>query len=162
MQAAPLITVAHYWMGRDYKYKADLTPEIIQNAQHWVRCANGLLLRAAKAGVHPGIDRETGNHVASGWRPRGVNDRTQNAGKLSTHIDGRGGDVQDTWPVRPLARWCLANLDALEEEGIWMEDPRWTCTENHDPWVHWQIVPPKSGRRIYIPNMNPPTSPPLD
>lgn len=158
---APQLTVAMYWMGRDYKYKSDLTPEIIQNAGHWVRCANGLLLRAARDGVHPGIDQVTGTPIASGWRPKGVNDRTANAGALSSHLDGCGGDVQDTWPLRPLARWCLANEKAMEEEGIWMEDPRWTCTENRDPWVHWQIRPPKSGRRIYIPNNNPPTSPPL-
>lgn len=159
-----LLTVADYWAGRDYKYKSDLTHEIIQNAQHWVACANLLLSYAAKDGVRPGIDQASGTPLASGWRPKGVNARTANSAQLSTHLDGRGGDLQDIWPLRPLAHWCLKHSlpgGLLEKCGIWMEHPNWTCTANLDPWCHWQTKPPGSGKRIYVPNSNPPTSPVL-
>jgi hypothetical protein len=39
----------------------------------------------------------------------------------------------------------------LQEIGLWIENPMWTPT-----WVHLQIVPPHSGRRIFVPSENPP------
>ena len=45
----------------------------------------------------------------------------------------------------------LQRIDALQEIGLWMEDPQWTPT-----WVHLQIVPPGSRRRVYIPSSRPP------
>ena len=88
--------------------------------------------------------------MASGWRPAAINDATANAAKLSKHLTGEGIDLRDTG-TRDLARWCLRNLDALEEIGLWMEDPQWTPS-----WVHLQIVPPNSHRRVYCPSSRPP------
>lgn len=153
-----LITIADYAMGRDLLFPAEWTPEIRQNAEETVRRWNLLLAHAAGEGVYPGVDHVTRTAVASGWRPTGINDRTSNAAKLSTHIWARGLDVQDIWPVRPLARWVLRNLAIAEQIGLWFEDPRWTCNESQaqpDPWVHGQTVPPKSGRRVYIPSTRP-------
>lgn len=152
-----IITLEQFWMGRDASHAAELTPRIRERADETVRKANLLLAFAEADGVEPGIDQFTGTPVASGWRPIGINARTSNAAAKSRHISGEAVDLQDT-PERALARWCLANRDALEEVGIWMERPQWTAGSLHngeffpDPWVHWQIVPPRSGTRIYIPS----------
>ncbi len=145
-----MITVEQYFMGRDLVYALEVTQGLRANAAKLVDRVNLLLDRAAADGVAPGIDEKTGNDVASGWRPRAVNERTANSGKNSTHIAGLGVDLQDT-PNRDLARWCVSNLDVLEELGLYMEDPQWT-----PDWVHLQIVAPGSGRRVYIPSTKPP------
>lgn len=155
------ITLEQYWMGRDLRYAGELTPEIRANAEELVGKVNLLLAFAEADGVEPGYDQVTGTPVASGWRPRGVNARTANAATTSNHILGHAVDLQDT-PDRALARWSLANLHELKQVGIWMERPQWTGgARGDDPWVHWQSVPPKSGRRIYIPSSTPPGAAPL-
>lgn len=148
-----MIELAHYWMSRDAKYRSELTPEIAHNAEDLVGKVNNLLAFAEVDGVQPGFDQVTRTHVASGWRPSGVNERTSNAATASRHITGQGIDLQDGTD-RGLARWCLANLDALEDCGLWMERPQWTG--GADPWVHLQSVPPGSGKRVYIPSTMPP------
>ena len=138
-----MITLEAYWMGRDTKYRRDLTDEIIQNAQITVERVNEVLLA-----FHDdmGIALET---VASGWRPAVVNEATSNAAKSSTHLTAEAVDLRDT-PDRDLARWCLRNLKRLDDAGLWMVDPQWTPT-----WVHLQIRPPKSERRVYVPSSKP-------
>jgi len=129
------------------------------NAAEWVRRANLLLKAAARDGISPGIDQVSKNHVASGYRPAGVNAATSNAAKRSTHLTCEGGDVQDR-PDRQLAVWCARNQDKMAEVGLWMEDPRWTGGRtNTDPWCHWQTKPPGSGKRIYVPSSAAPTDP---
>lgn len=145
-----MILLDQYWMGRDEEYPDDLTDEVRDNAGLLLERVNRLLESAAAKDVNPAIDATTGTFVASGWRPRTVNDSTRNSGKNSRHIVGLAIDLRDTVPERPLARWCLRNLDLLEEIGLWMEDPQWTPT-----WVHLQAVPPGSGRRVYVPSTAP-------
>lgn len=151
-----MITVAQYFMGRDSRYPKTLTLVIKTNAALWVHRVSQLLALAAADGVEPGIDEVTGNFMASGWRPPEVNDRTANAAATSTHLTGEGGDLQENGSGRPLARWCLRNLDKLAAIGLWMENPQWTPT-----WVHLQTKPPKSGNRVYIPSTAPAKAPPL-
>lgn len=155
------ISMADFWMGRDKTHASECTPVIRQNATVTVNCVNQLLAAAAKDGVTPGVDEVTKTAVASGWRPAGINSRTANSGTTSSHITAEGCDLEDTFPARPLARWCLRNLDVLERLGLWMEDPRWTMTANKDPWVHLQIKPPKSGKRVYVPSSAAPLAPAL-
>lgn len=150
-----MITLEQYWMGRDVKYASEMTPEIRHNAEALVGKVNNILAFAEVDGVTAGIDQGTGTHVASGWRPRAVNDRTSNAAAASKHLTGQGVDLQDTGD-RQLAQWCLNNLDALEDVGLWMERPQWTG--GRDPWVHLQTVPPRSGKRVYIPSLARPTA----
>lgn len=150
------LVLADYWMGRDAAYPEELTDGIRANAQRLLKQINALLAVAGEENIYPGIDQHTGTWFSSGWRPRVINERTSNAGKRSTHIMGLAGDLQDTSPDRPLARWCLAhagNGGLLEQLGLYMERPQWTG--GADPWVHLQIVPPGSGRRVYIPSSAP-------
>lgn len=137
-----MIDLRSYYSGRDTAYPDELTLDVARNASHLLASVNTLLKCAEADGV-------TAIGVASGWRPRGVNDRTANAAKSSTHITGRGIDLRDH-EDRRLARWCLRHLDALEKLSLWMEDPRWTPS-----WVHLQSVPPGSGKRVYIPSSAP-------
>lgn len=137
-------------MGRDAQYAAELTPEIVQNAELLIQRVGALLEKAAAENVAPGVDEETCTCVASGWRPQSVNDRTANASATSLHLKGMGVDLREA-PGRALARYCLRNLDLLAHLELWMEDPRWTPT-----WVHLQTRPPGSGDRVFIPSNAPP------
>ncbi len=150
-----MITVEQYFMGRDEDYDDECGTNIRQNAENTVDIINQLLELSAKDGVQPGINPNTGTFVSSGWRPAAVNEATCNAAAHSKHLDALACDLRDT-SERALARWCLSNLDTLEQLGLWMENPQWTPT-----WVHLQTVPPRSGRRVYIPSSAPPQCAPL-
>ena len=143
-----LLTINDYWMGRDSKYRDEMTELIQSNAAETVRRLN-LLLLAYEEDTGLPLPMKDGSHVASGWRPLAVNDATSNAAAHSKHITGQGGDIYD--PERDLARWVMAHQAILEQIGLWCEDFGWTPT-----WVHGQTVPPGSGKRIYIPSTNPP------
>jgi len=138
-----VITLTAYWKGRNVLNADELTDEITANAQVTVEKANELLARAGRSDI---------NTVNSGWRPRAVNDATANAASGSKHLTAQAVDLPDA--DRTLATWCVDNLDVLAELGLHMEDPRWTPT-----WVHVQTVPPKSGKRVYIPSSAPPKDP---
>jgi hypothetical protein len=143
-----MISLANYFNGRDKKYVRELDDEIRNNAALTVSRVNRLLGIAAEEG----IECDT---VNSGWRPLAVNDKTSNAAKGSKHIKALAVDLGDS-PQRDFARWCLRNLKHLESIGLWMEDPRWTPS-----WVHLQIVPPGSGKRVFVPSIKAPLAAPL-
>lgn len=139
-----MLTLDKYWMGRDRGHRDALTEEIVQNAQLTVDKINMLV---GEFEAETGITLDT---WASGWRPPAVNAGVKNAAAGSKHLTAKAGDVRDT-PARDFARWCLRNLDRLQDIGLWMEDPQWTPS-----WVHLQIVPPGSGKRVYVPSTQPP------
>jgi hypothetical protein len=138
-----VITLEQFWMGRDAEYASELTEEIRANAQITVDKTNQLLDRANTGSVHV---------LRSGWRPRAVNAATDNAATASKHLTGEAVDIADD--DRALADYCAANQADLVEIGLWCEDFRWTPT-----WVHFQIIPPRSGKRIYIPSLAKPLDP---
>jgi hypothetical protein len=145
-----MIIESDYTMGRTAAYGAELTDPIRANIAELLGRVNLLLAWAYGDGVRPALDKVTGTHVASGWRPKAINDTTSNAAHASKHLTGQGIDLRDNG-TRDLARWCLKNEEALAEIGLWMERPQWTPT-----WVHLQSVPPGSRRRYYIPSSKPP------
>ena len=138
-----MITLEAFYMGRDKTHADELTPEIEANAQFTVDKVNEFLEVAGFKSV---------SEVASGWRPSGINASTANAAKNSKHLSGQACDIRDG--DRTLASYCADNLDALEQVGLWCEDFRWTPN-----WVHFQTVPPKSGKRIFIPSTAPAPDP---
>jgi len=145
-----MIIPTDYYMGRDAAHQAELTDAIRNNVAELLGRVNLLLAWALRDGVRPALDARTRCHVASGWRPAAVNDATANSAKQSRHLTGEAVDLRDSG-TRDLARWCLKNIEALEEIGLYMEDPQWTPS-----WVHLQIVPPASRRRVYVPSTKPP------
>jgi hypothetical protein len=42
--------------------------------------------------------------------------------------------------------WCLEHPEVLQEIGLWQEHPAAT-----KGWCHLQIVPPRSGKRVFFP-----------
>lgn len=64
--------------------------------------------------------------------------------KRSNHMTGCACDVKDL--DGELKDWILGRIPLLEQVGLWCEDFDYTPT-----WVHFQIVPPKSGKRFFIP-----------
>jgi hypothetical protein len=139
-----MITLHQYFMGRDVEYRHLLTPELRENAATTVYKANRLLDAALGAGVYLDLDPVTGSLVSSGWRPPAVNANTPNAARRSKHMTCQAVDINDD--NGELDEWCMSNEKYMEEVGVWLENP--SATKG---WTHWQIVPPKSGRRIFYP-----------
>lgn len=62
--------------------------------------------------------------------------------KKSKHLYGQAVDIADSG--LELTAWLKANPQTMEEIGLW-------CEEGNANWVHFQIVPPKSGNRWFLP-----------
>jgi uncharacterized protein YcbK (DUF882 family) len=62
----------------------------------------------------------------------------------SNHLSGRAVDFSDA--DGKLKAWVKDNIKLMEEIGLWMEDFSATKT-----WCHFQINPPKSGNRFFLP-----------
>jgi len=135
-----VITLKEFYMGRDATHASELTDEIRSNALVTVERANKLLALYVEA---TGDARP--RRVNSGWRPPAVNTAIGGA-RRSNHTLGRAIDIADA--SRALKRWLVtpAGQVALIECGLWMEHPDATPT-----WVHVQIVPPRSGSRVFWP-----------
>lgn len=136
-----MIELEQYWMGRDRSYANELTDEIRKNAVETVRRANLLIGCYQKA---TGDVRPRG--VNSGWRPSAVNAATPKAAKKSKHMLGLALDIADA--SKTMKAWLMtpAGQQALVECELWMEHPDATPA-----WVHVQIVPPASNRRVFMP-----------
>ena len=134
-----MITLTDYFMGRDKQYPDELTDEIRSNAAETVARAN-LLLSSYRMLTK---DEEI-RKVNSGWRPALINAATPNAAPRSKHMLGLAIDISD--PEGDLDEWCMDNPDILQTIGLWLEHP--SCSKG---WTHVQIVPPKSGKRVFYP-----------
>lgn len=82
--------------------------------------------------------------VTSGLRSSEDQARINPAAMHSKHLTGEAADILDT--DGSLKAWVLSNVHLLELAQLWCED--FAHTPN---WCHFQIVPPKSGHRFFIP-----------
>jgi hypothetical protein len=86
--------------------------------------------------------------VTSGLRSQTFQQTLIAAGKSnapkSHHLTGEACDILDQ--SGKLKEWVKQNLPLMEELGFWFED-----FEHTPNWVHFQIVPPHSGNRFFIP-----------
>lgn len=64
----------------------------------------------------------------------------------SNHVQAAACDIYDPDPEKRLWNWCVERIELLIELGLYLEDRLYS--PNH---VHFQIYPPKSGHRIFIP-----------
>lgn len=135
------VSMGDYWMGRDVSHASELTAQIRANAAVTVGRANDLL-------VEYRYQTEDTRLIAvnSGWRPAAINAATKGAAKASRHMTGEAIDLADTRGT--LDAWCVCaeGLRTLERVGLWLEHPSAT-----PGWCHLQIVPPRSGRRVFYP-----------
>jgi uncharacterized protein YcbK (DUF882 family) len=135
-------TLKDYLKDRDVKYPKDFAP-YKDNADRTVLVLNKFLAN------YPGQ-----LVISSGFRPAALNNSVKGAATKSNHITCQACDFQDL--DLKLWKYVLDNLDLAKALGIYFEDKRWTSS-----WVHMQIVPSASGKRIYIPNSNPADRPDL-
>jgi hypothetical protein len=135
-----MITKRELLMDRDKSFPKEYTSEVSNNLDKLLVAIN--IVRAAYGKPM---------RVTSGWRPAGVNSIIGGANR-SNHMLGLAVDIAD--PNGELAKWLLNNLDVVSKAGLYLEDFRWT-----KGWVHFQIVAPKSGKRIFIPSTAPATQP---
>lgn len=126
-----MITLEEYLMGRDKQ--APLTIEMHIDALSTVAKANELLEKFGSM-----------RRVTSGYRPSFINEHIKNAARHSNHMVCRAIDLADG--DGKLDEFCTNNLKLLDEIGLWLELPKST-----PGWAHVQIVPPKSGNRVFIP-----------
>ncbi len=132
-KSAPPLKLADYYMGRDKPHREELTRELRANARETLRRVNRLLRLA-------GLARK----VSSGWRPAAVNAAVPGAAKGSKHLSCQAIDLEDR--DGRLDEWCMTHLAVLEELQLWLEHPDAT-----PGWCHLQILPPRSGRRVFYP-----------
>lgn len=127
------ITKDELLMGRDKTHPKEYTKEISDNLDKLLAAINQVRATYGKP-----------MRVTSGWRPPSINGSVPGAAKKSNHMLGLAVDISDK--DGKLREWVLANLDLMGKLGIYMEDFRWTPN-----WVHFQVKPPASGKRIFIP-----------
>lgn len=136
------LTLEQFLMGRDKQHPID--DEMRTSALHLLSKVNELLSRFYK-------NEKSIRVITSGYRPAAINSNVGGA-KKSHHQACRAMDISDA--DRKLAKFCLDNLDLLDSLDLWIEDPRWTKN-----WVHFQLVSPASGKRVYVPSTAPATDP---
>lgn len=127
------------WLTSSGKYPwrathKEVTPELIEKAMDYVTRLNAALhelhIKNAK--------------FSSGFRPSEVNKKTVGAAKKSKHMTGEAGDLEDK--EGKIDYEFLMNPEILMKHGLYQEDPKFT-----EGWAHTQSVPPKSGKRVFIP-----------
>lgn len=137
-----MISMKELLMGR--QTEADLTPEQRANSAILLKRIN--LLRAAYGKplkVNDGIRRQK--------------DQPKNAAVKSKHLIGAAIDLDDD-DAGTVWKWVFENRAKLVEWGLWMEHPCWTHC-NGMSWLHFQIIPPSSGKRFFIPSATPNPNP---
>lgn len=83
-------------------------------------------------------------HVSSGYRPAEINSKTAGAAKKSNHLICLACDFKDE--DGSLDAYCIKHPTVLEYCGLYQEDPAST-----PKWTHLQVIPPKSGKRVFKP-----------
>lgn len=140
-----MISLPDYYMGRDVTHQHLLGSDLRANAARTVEAANKLLVLAKGAGVTLEESPRTGSIVSSGWRPAEVNAATPGAAPRSLHMQCLAVDLYD--PDGDLDDWLLASAETvLRDLALWLEHPAAT-----KGWAHVQLVPPRSGRRVFYP-----------
>lgn len=124
---------------------ADLTEARVANIIDLLlpACAD-LERRMLAAGVEFPVNPQTGSGVSGqtfgGFRPQSC----CIGAPRSNHKEGLAVDRYD--PFGKIDAWLLDHQDVMAECGIWIESPGAT-----PGWSHWQVVSPKSGRRVFLP-----------
>lgn len=80
--------------------------------------------------------------VTSGLRTLADQMRINPKAPMSHHLTGEAADVLDDG--LEITAWLKANPDLLKNAQLW-------CEDGNLNWCHFQIVPPKSGKRWFLP-----------
>lgn len=123
-----------------------LTPEMEENLERLIKAINPIREAWGKPMA-----------VSSCYRPSSINSSVGGA-KASAHMICQAIDIVDK--DGSLADWLLKNLDLLQINGLYLEDPRYTAIigskgQRSGGWIHLDIRGPKSGKRVFIPYAGP-------
>ena len=129
-----MVTRDEVLKGRERDYP--LSPELESNLNKLLDAVNKLRLAYGKPLI-----------ITSGYRPGHFN-KNANGAKKSAHMTCEAVDIKDD-SNGTLAKWCLANLNILEQFGLYMESPTATQEPPGKFWVHLQIRPTKN--RVFLP-----------
>lgn len=130
-----------------YLSDPSVTPTILAHSADLLTKVNYVYALANLAGCELPDNPATGSGVSGSGHGGFRNPLCTVGAPGSPHRTGEAVDRYDL--SRKFASWCLAHQDILVDQGLWMEDPRWTVS-----WVHLQTYPPKSGLRVYRPSMD--------
>jgi hypothetical protein len=124
-----------------------LTPEQQKNALETLRRINIIRAAYGKAmKVNDGVRR--------------MQDQPKNAATKSNHLIGAAIDIDDD-DAGTLWFWLMKpeQMQMLKDVGLWLEHGCYTHNKQNGTWVHFQIVAPGSGKRIYVPSSQPNPNP---
>jgi hypothetical protein len=114
----------------------ELNPKNYETTAEVAANLDDLLVRVNK--VRKGYGKPM--RVSSGLRSQADQQRINPKAPKSKHLTGQAVDIAD--PKGELKAYIKAN----PPDDLWFED------FDHTPgWVHMQSVPPKSGKRFFIP-----------
>ncbi len=136
-----MITYKQY-VGR---WASEITEEFKQNIEiKLLPVINGLIEHLQNRGIIFPINPNTSS-IISGSTLGGFRPQTTAVGAAkSNHKKGLAVDLYD--PKKEIGAWCLANKSILAEFDVYIEHPDYT-----NGWCHMQVVPPASGKRVFIP-----------
>jgi hypothetical protein len=83
-------------------------------------------------------------------------DKPKNGSATSWHYKGAAIDIDDD-AKGILWGWMKPRISMLADLGLYIEDPRWT--HGNGSWMHFQIFPPKSKKRVFVPSSKPAPAP---
>lgn len=140
--AEMMITFDQYFS--DWIAHPDATEERQANAIRLLSAVSSLERLAITDGVEFTDNPVTGSGI-SGEKYGGFRYQACPQGALhSSHKEALAVDRYD--PTGDIDKWCLMNLDKLEQCGIYIEAPAST-----HGWSHWTVRAPASGHRVFIP-----------
>lgn len=119
-------------MGRHLQFPDEYQDGFQCNAESLLLKVNGFF---EELGVNP--------RVTSGYRPPSINRKIKGAAKRSHHQTCNAIDVED---INGALGIKASDPELLKKHGLYLEDPTYT-----KGWIHLQDIPPRSGRRIFIP-----------
>lgn len=124
----------------------DITPAISANIDRLLSKVNALIAYLQQDKVNVPINMKTRSQISGelngGFRPQDCSVGAPN----SNHKQGLAVDLFD--PLGKIDEWVTnpSNLKKIQALDLYFEDKSKT-----DGWCHVQIVPPRSGKRWYMP-----------
>lgn len=129
------------WQEMLGKYKeSDISNEFIPNLKELHKRINVIRNAYGKPMIPTSIFRSMADHLRI-YTQKGITDKSK-IPMGSNHLKGCAIDIAD--PQGKLMEWTKENIPLLEEVGLW-------CEDGISGWCHFQSVPPKSGKRFFLP-----------
>ena len=124
---------------KEYKFE-DLDPEYQKNGEELLHRINLIRIVWNKPMIVTSGFRSMDDHLRI-YAAKGITDKAKIPMK-SMHLRFAAVDIAD--PSLELTKLLKSEPDLLEDAELW-------CEEGNSNWTHFQIFPPKSGKRWFLP-----------